>query len=139
MAAGPRAVALTAGDARALRDRFDGTNPQLLFSGNPQPMYIYDAKTLAFLDVNEAALAQYGYAREELLRMCITDIRPVEDIPRVLEAVRNNPSALDGLISYIQMMWHGPRRPGTMHTSLVNRMRLNIGTRMGTTGTIAGS
>ncbi|MGA2845334.1 MAG: PAS domain S-box protein [Candidatus Acidiferrales bacterium] len=94
MAAGPLAKAPRDGDARALRDRFDGTNPQLLFSGNPQPMYIYDPKTLAFLDVNEAALAQYGYAREELLRMCITDIRPVEDIPRVLEAVRNNPSAL---------------------------------------------
>ena len=94
VAAGPLAEALTDGDVRALRDTFDGTNPQLLFSGNPQPMYIYDPKTLAFLDVNEAALAQYGYAREEFLRMCITDIRPVEDIPRVLEAVRNNPSAL---------------------------------------------
>lgn len=94
MAAGPLAAAPTDGYARELRDTFDGTNPQLLFSGNPQPMYIYDAKTLAFLDVNEATLAQYGYAREEFLRMCVTDIRPVEDIPRVLEAVRNNPSAL---------------------------------------------
>ncbi len=94
MAAGPLAEAPTDGAARALRDTFDRTNPQLLFSGNPQPMYIYDPKTLSFLDVNEAALAQYGYAREELLRMCITDIRPVEDIPRVLEAIRNNPSAL---------------------------------------------
>jgi PAS domain S-box-containing protein len=57
-------------------------------------MYIYDPKTLAFLDVNAAALKQYGYTREELLRMRITDIRPVEDIPRVLEAVRDSPSAL---------------------------------------------
>ncbi|MGD0403221.1 MAG: PAS domain S-box protein [Candidatus Acidiferrales bacterium] len=80
--------------ASASGDTFDGANSSLLFSANPQPMYIYDPKTLAFLDVNAAALKQYGYTREELLRMRITDIRPVEDIPRVLEAVRDSPSAL---------------------------------------------
>jgi len=75
-------------------DTFGGANSQLLFSANPQPMYIYDPKTLAFLDVNAASLTQYGYTREEFLRMRITDIRPVEDVPRVLESVRKNPTAL---------------------------------------------
>ncbi len=66
----------------------------LLFTNNPQPMYIYDPQTLALLDVNAAALAQYGYTREEFLRMCLTDIRPVDDIPRVLEALRNDTTEL---------------------------------------------
>ena len=51
-------------------------------------MMIYDSETLLFLDVNAAALHQYGYTREEILSMRLTDIRPAEEIPRVLEAVR---------------------------------------------------
>src|SRR5580693_9815277 len=63
-------------------------NSPLLFSNNPQPMMIYNPETLLFLDVNAAALHQYGYTREEFLSIRLTDIRPVEEIPRVLEAVR---------------------------------------------------
>src|ERR1700684_3822234 len=44
-------------------------NSPLLFSNNPQPMMIYDPETLLFLDVNTAALHQYGYTREDLLSM----------------------------------------------------------------------
>jgi DNA-binding NtrC family response regulator len=36
---------------------------RLLFATNPQPMWVYDRQTLAFLEVNDAAVAQYGYAR----------------------------------------------------------------------------
>lgn len=47
-------------------------------------MWIYDQETLAFLEVNEAAINLYGYSRKEFLRMTILDIRPVEDIPMLL-------------------------------------------------------
>jgi PAS domain S-box-containing protein len=57
-----------------------------LFQNNPYPMWIYDRKTLAFLDVNEAAITKYGYLRQEFLQMTIMDIRPPEDIERL----RNN-------------------------------------------------
>lgn len=56
-----------------------------LFENNPYPMWIYDRKTLAFLDVNEAALAKYGYSRQEFLNMTIVDIRPSEDVDRLLD------------------------------------------------------
>ena len=59
----------------------------LLFSANPQPMWIFDPQTLDFLAVNDAAVAQYGYSRDEWLRMRISDIRPPEEIPRLLENV----------------------------------------------------
>lgn len=52
----------------------------LLFDENPYPMWIYDIKTLAFLAVNRAAIARYGYSREEFLSMTLRDIRPEEDI-----------------------------------------------------------
>ncbi len=60
-----------------------------LFADNPHPMWVYGMETLKFLEVNEAAVAQYGYSREEFQRMRITDIRPPEDVPRLLEDVQS--------------------------------------------------
>jgi two-component system, cell cycle sensor histidine kinase and response regulator CckA len=54
---------------------------RLLFENNPQPMWVFDAETLAFRAVNHAAIETYGYTREEFLSMTIRDIRPAEDIP----------------------------------------------------------
>ena len=56
----------------------------LVFEKNPQPTWIYASDTLAFLAVNEAAIRQYGYSREEFLALTIRDIRPPEDIPLLL-------------------------------------------------------
>jgi PAS domain S-box-containing protein len=58
---------------------------RMLFANNPLPMWVYDLQTLRFLEVNEAAIAHYGYTREEFLQMCLSDIRPPEDVPRLLE------------------------------------------------------
>ena len=62
---------------------------RLLFSHNPIPMWVYDQETLRFLEVNDAAVERYRYSREEFLAMRITDIRPAEDVPRLLENVRS--------------------------------------------------
>ncbi|HEX2250421.1 MAG TPA: response regulator [Gemmatimonadales bacterium] len=53
----------------------------MLFGSNPQPMWVFDVDTLAFLDVNEAAIRHYGYSRDEFLRMTIMDILAPEDTP----------------------------------------------------------
>jgi two-component system CheB/CheR fusion protein len=63
---------------------------KILFYKNPQPMWIYNIETLGFIEVNEATIEQYGYSREEFLLMTIKDIRPVEEIPKLLSA-RSNP------------------------------------------------
>ena len=60
---------------------------RLMFAHNPLPMWVYDRESHAFLDVNDAALEKYGYAREEFLSMKIEDIRPPEDIPRFREYI----------------------------------------------------
>ena len=51
-----------------------------LFQFSPSPKWVYDQETLAFLDVNDAAVKQYGYTREEFLRMTIKDIRSQADV-----------------------------------------------------------
>ncbi len=60
---------------------------RLLFDRHPQPMWVYDVESLAFLAVNEAAVGKYGYSHCEFLRMTIRDIRPAQDIPALLESV----------------------------------------------------
>jgi PAS domain S-box-containing protein len=72
---------------RALRD--SEASFRLLFADNPLPMWVYDLATLAFLEVNDAAVAHYGYSREEFLRMRLSDIRPPEDVPRLEEVVKS--------------------------------------------------
>jgi len=54
------------------------------FEASPQPMWVVDANTLEFLTVNDAAVAHYGYSREEFAKMTLADIHPSADIPLAL-------------------------------------------------------
>lgn len=60
---------------------------RLLFDGNPIPVWVFDVATLRFLTVNDAATRAYGYTRDEFLALTIADIRPPEEIPRLVEAI----------------------------------------------------
>jgi PAS domain S-box-containing protein len=53
---------------------------RLLFERHPNPMWLFDPETLRFVAVNDAAIAAYGWSREEFLAMTIVDIRPAEDV-----------------------------------------------------------
>src|SRR5690606_32976464 len=55
----------------------------------------FDAQTLRFLEVNEAACREYGYRRDEFLAMTILDIRPPQQRPFVLEDL-SAPARADG-------------------------------------------
>lgn len=54
-----------------------------LFHAHPDPMWIYDTETLAFLDVNDAAQRKYGWSRSEFLAMTLADIRPPSEVERL--------------------------------------------------------
>jgi two-component system cell cycle sensor histidine kinase/response regulator CckA len=68
---------------------------RLLFESNPQPMWVYDLETLAFLAVNESAVRHYGYSREEFLGMTIKDIRPAEDLPAFHDSIARTADGVD--------------------------------------------
>jgi PAS domain S-box-containing protein len=57
------------------------------FDQNAAPMWVFDISTLAFVAVNDAAVRQYGYSRNEFLSMTILDIRPSEDIVPLLREI----------------------------------------------------
>ena len=58
-------------------------------------MWVCDLETLAFLEVNHAAVEKYGYAREEFLTMTLKDIRPSEDVSRLLDNMAKLRSELE--------------------------------------------
>jgi len=68
---------------KALRD--SEASFRLMFAHNPLPTCVYDVETLEFLEANEAAVARYGYSRDEFLRMRVTDILPSDDVPHQLD------------------------------------------------------
>jgi PAS domain S-box-containing protein len=49
-------------------------------------MWVYDVATLSFLEVNDAAVAHYGYSRDEFLAMRLTDLSPSDADRALLEA-----------------------------------------------------
>ncbi|HEY2404447.1 MAG TPA: PAS domain S-box protein [Polyangiaceae bacterium] len=67
---------------RAAQERY-----RMIFENNPQPMFVFDPQTLEFLELNDAAVRQYGYERAELSSMTLTDLWPTEDIARNRDAV----------------------------------------------------
>lgn len=88
-----------------------------LFEINPNVMWIYDLETLAFLEVNEAAVTTYGYSKKEFLSMTIKDIRPEEDIALLLDDVAHTVKPLNragiwrhkkknGDIIYVEIVSH---------------------------------
>jgi len=99
-----------------------------LFQFHPQPMWVYDIETLNFLAVNNAAIARYGYSEEEFLRMTIKEIRPSEDVPKLLRKIAN---LTDGYTN--PGIWRHLKKDGTLmhveissHTLIFNDRRAEL-------------
>jgi len=61
-----------------------GNPTRLFFDRFPQAMWIFDRRTLAILSVNQAAVALYGYSREEFLGRTLNDLYTQEERPALL-------------------------------------------------------
>jgi PAS domain S-box-containing protein len=79
-----------------------------LFEVHPNPMWVVDAKTLAFLAVNDEAVRLYGYTREEFLSMTADQIRPEEDIAELIKAFQ------DRSRTYKQRIWRHKKKSGEL-------------------------
>ena len=58
---------------------------RLLFSYNPLPTWVLDRETLRFLEVNDAAVQQYGYSHDEFREMTLLDVDHVEEKEKHVE------------------------------------------------------
>ena len=79
--------------AEAAKQRAEQTARELernyrqLFDSNPHPMYVFDTSALTVLEVNDAAATYYGYTRQELLTLSLTELCLPEDVASLGEAV----------------------------------------------------
>jgi PAS domain S-box-containing protein len=89
---------------------------RLVFESNPQSMWVYDVDTLRFLAVNNTALRDYGYSRDEFLALTIRQIRPPEEVPTLLENLAKDDAGIshsgqalhlkrDGELIHVEIAW----------------------------------
>ena len=88
-----------AAELAATHDRY-----RMLFDANPYPMAVIVVETERFIAVNDAAVAQYGFSREEFLAMTSDQLYLPEDMPALKEA-RQRP-APSGSIRIVHGLRH---------------------------------
>ncbi len=66
-----------------------------MFESNPNPLWVFDVTTLAFLAVNDAAIRHYGYSRDEFLAMTIEYVLLPEEVPRLMAYVTRGTGELE--------------------------------------------
>src|SRR6202046_1650906 len=118
-----RASAMSGDDIVPLPLQSDA-NVRLLFSNHPHPMFVFDRETLEYLDVNEAAIKNYGYSREEFLRMKISDIRPAEDVPRLMKVLSKYSLTISAL-----GVWKHRRKNGEIFDVEITSQGIGFGKR----------
>ena len=75
---------------------------RLLFDGNPIPMWVHDFDSMRFLAVNDAAIAHYGYTREQFMTMSMFDLRVPEEHEDLVKLFQR----IDGVSSHAQTVRH---------------------------------
>jgi two-component system, cell cycle sensor histidine kinase and response regulator CckA len=97
------------------------THYRVLFESNPNPLLVYDLDTLGLLAVNEAAVQQYGYTREEFLGMTLEEIHLPQDVPALRELVAKSETGLRK-----RGEWRHRRKDGTIIEAEITRNTLTF-------------
>jgi PAS domain S-box-containing protein len=100
---------------QASQDRY-----HVLFNANPYPMVVMDRETRGFLDVNDAAIKEYGWSRQECLAMTANVLYSPADLATVTALRQADPSGIARVVEGLRHL----RKDGTsfdveMHTSAI--------------------
>lgn len=79
-----------------------------LFDKNPAPIIIYELGTLKILAVNDAFTAQYGYSKQEVLELRLTDLYPDSEKKAIADLI----TQLHGYAYAGE--WHHIKKDGTI-------------------------
>jgi len=115
-------------DQKALED--SERRYRALFDVHPQPMWVVDASTFAFLAVNGAAMRLYGYSKEEFLALTADQIRPEEDVDDLRRAFA------DWSNNYSQRIWRHKKKSGEVIPVKVTSFNLEFAGRRARLGVI---
>ncbi len=116
-----------------------------LFENNPNPMFVYDRETLGYLAANHAALEQYGYTKEEFLKLTPFDLHPHYDPehlrasaqlypttirhPGIWKEVRKDGSVLDADITTHDLVFEGRQARLVLAIDVTERVRADTALR----------
>ena len=78
---------------------------KLLFHKSPLPMWITEIKTKRIIDVNETAIRNYGYNREEFLQLDVWKLSPGNDVEKFTKWLDKNyddPAVQSGVWQHIK-------------------------------------
>lgn len=93
---------------------------QRIFEISPLPCWLFDLETLRFLEVNPAAIRQYGYSREEFLSMRVLDIGLPEQAERLAQQLRQpDPPGRGTLLTVVHRHRDGTRMDVRVHTTML--------------------
>jgi PAS domain S-box-containing protein len=108
-------------DRREDMERIERAESQFreLFERNPLPFWVFDTQTLRFLAVNETAIRNYGYSREDFLAMTILDIRPRDDADAVHTSLRDVPDLGDSERIWVHRTREGRHIEVRVHSSSI--------------------
>lgn len=84
------------------------TQARVLFDRMPIGTWIHDCDTLEILAVNDAAVAMYGYSREELLSMTLDQLRPDKSRDAVVDLFQTHPTG------ELKRVYHHRRKDGAI-------------------------
>lgn len=96
-----------------------------IFDAAEDPIFMHDWDSLAFVDVNVKACEEYGFSREEFLRIGVGEISSGEppyteaDAIRLIERAKRT-----GLVEF---EWHRRNKDGSLHWDEVRLKRAVIG------------
>ena len=84
-----------------------------LFEASPLPMYLADVGTYVILAANDAAVAQYGYSRDEFARRTLLDLRPEAERLKFLAEAHVWPPPPSVRTRRAARIWRHLRRDGS--------------------------
>ncbi len=92
-----------------------------LFNSTPIPMWVFDSESLMIRAANDAAVAQYGYSREEFLTLNIIELRPPTEVAALMDALGETAAALREA-----GVWTHRRKDGTLFEAEIAAHRINF-------------
>ena len=121
--AGPREVASLAARLNELAGavRREQEAYRVVFEGSPLPMWVHDASSRRILEVNDAAVATYGYTREELLGLTVEQL---ERGPS--EHVRKDGSAMEVAVASHSIDFRGRQACVVIADDVTEKERMRV-------------
>jgi PAS domain S-box-containing protein len=100
---------------------------RFLFECNPLPLFVLDHENLRYAAVNQAAIQQYGYSREEFVGMSVERLLPPDELARTRQYLGTSPQGQncigiwrnlkrDGELIEVEVFHHVVRLDGRPHS-----------------------